>query len=64
MYLVLEVDYMTYGGKPAYRISKAALNELTGSLQQNLHILVNFIHPEWVATERNKRNSLGRNTTI
>ena len=34
------LHYMTYGGTPAYSISKAALNVLPENLQQSLQILV------------------------
>jgi len=46
--------YMTYGGTPAYSISKAALNVLTRKLAVelvNTGILVNSVDPGWVATD-------------
>jgi NAD(P)-dependent dehydrogenase (short-subunit alcohol dehydrogenase family) len=41
-------------GTPAYRVSKAALNALTGTLAADLRgdgMLVNAVCPGWVATE-------------
>ena len=46
--------YMTYGGTPAYSISKVALNMLTRKLAVelvNTGILVNSVDPGWVATD-------------
>ena len=46
--------YMTYGGTPAYSISKAALNVLTRKLAVelvNTGILANSVDPGWVATD-------------
>jgi NAD(P)-dependent dehydrogenase (short-subunit alcohol dehydrogenase family) len=46
--------YMTYGGTPAYSVSKAALNVLTRKLAVelvNTGILVNSVDPGWVATD-------------
>jgi NAD(P)-dependent dehydrogenase (short-subunit alcohol dehydrogenase family) len=48
------LHYMTYGGTPAYSISKAALNVLTRKLAAelvNTSILVNSVDPGWVATD-------------
>jgi NAD(P)-dependent dehydrogenase (short-subunit alcohol dehydrogenase family) len=48
------LHYMTYGGTPAYNISKAALNVLTMKLAAelvNTGILVNSVDPGWVATD-------------
>jgi NAD(P)-dependent dehydrogenase (short-subunit alcohol dehydrogenase family) len=48
------LHYMTYGGTPAYSISKAALNVLTRKLAvelENTGILVNSVDPGWVATD-------------
>ena len=49
---------MTYGGTPAYGISKAALNVLTRKLAidlLNTGILVNSVDPGWVATDMGGR---------
>ena len=45
---------MTYGGIPAYSVSKAALNVLTRKLAVelvNTGILANSVDPGWVATD-------------
>jgi NAD(P)-dependent dehydrogenase (short-subunit alcohol dehydrogenase family) len=51
------------GGRPAYSVSKAALNALTRMLAGELYrdgILVNAVCPGWTATEGGNRGLAGR----
>ena len=48
------------GGSPAYRITKTALNAVTGILADELKgsgITVNSVHPGWVRTDMGGKNA-------
>ena len=48
------------GGSPAYRITKTALNAVTGILADELKgsgIAVNSVHPGWVRTDMGGKNA-------